>query len=54
MNDTVCERWKELFGEAVDGPNTVECDMCGTMVLGDSPAIVVTCLLCFRAQEERS
>lgn len=48
---TVCgEKWRDLFGAAVEGPNSVECDKCGMVVGGDKPTIVITCFICFQNQ----
>jgi len=41
-------KWRRLYGRAVDGPQTVECDHCGYQVFGNSPSIVIECWLCYK------
>ena len=55
MNDTdrarAEARWRALYGVAVDGGSSIECDTCGALLLGDEPSITIICLECFLAEE---
>jgi hypothetical protein len=51
----IAQEWHALYGEAVDGPNTVECE-CGEKIFGDKPEMAIECLRCFaqRRTKERA
>ncbi len=46
-------QWRAVYGRAVDGPHTIECGFCDSIVAGDSPALVVMCYRCWQRYERQ-
>ena len=43
--------WNELYGQLAESEATLECEECGTMLIGDGPTYQIKCLDCFLKQD---
>jgi len=54
MNESdLLEEWKDRFQAKVDSDDTIECEDCGAMQLGDtSISTLIKCFNCFKKQRK--